>query len=403
MRGSAWGVLALLLVAGCLGAKAPGGPDAKPASAGAAGRVAANETAAPDGRGAISAFNETNSTETSGVGAMMHAHDYWQGATRKVLLQDDYGLVPLPLLPDGKAPGTAIADFDLPAPNLVYEGTATLELLFRDVRPWPAPSGSPQHPYVHVLVDYLTAADEPGHFRSAGAVTPGTPLVIHVKPTEADMPHSTKSLWLFRIYTAEANAFSFNLTVTAVKGYPVVNWPPHPNLYADKTERLIYDGDAKMETQGWAQYWIYGTDEGWVYPERVISYGTDRVEVTITKGDVTTNGQQLPVEPTQFLLEYHNASYLSKVGNGDLAGGRLADNASDGKTFHFVLPVDAQGMDTPYGQKSRWAFRFVARFDDQGSCNDLGTGFAQGCQFLPYEMAYHMRIVAYGHSTAMGT
>jgi hypothetical protein len=401
MLGRAWAALGVLLaagLAGCIGG--PAEEKAHTLDVNATGTVGANETAAPDGRGDISAFKESNKTEVSGQGAMMHAHDYWKGETRKVIWTLDAGLIPLPLMPDGKAPGTAIADFDIPAPNLVYEGTEHLEVLFKDVRPVGAPSGTP-HPFITVKLDYLTSADEPGKFRSAGDVTPGQALIIKVKPTEADMPHSTKSLWLFRIYTGEANGFEFNITVTAVKGYDVVNWPPHPNLYADKIERLVFDADARMETQGWSQYWISGTDNGWVYPERVISYGTDRVDVTIAKGEITMNGAAPPRPPDEFLLEFHNASYLSKVGNGDLAGGRLDDKGSDGKTYHFSIKVDNQGMDSPYGQKSRWAFRFIARYSGNG-CVDDGQGFTQGCQFLPYEMAYHMKIVATGHSTATG-
>ena len=65
------------------------------------GVLDANEsTSAPDGRGDISAFKETNRTET-GTGGMMHAHDYWSGETRKVIWQQDIGLIPFPLMPEG--------------------------------------------------------------------------------------------------------------------------------------------------------------------------------------------------------------------------------------------------------------------------------------------------------------
>src|SRR5581483_3859119 len=172
MLGKAWAAAAMLLaagLAGCIGGKdeAP----IAPLSTAPKGVVLANETAAPDGRGQISAFKESNYTETNGTGAMMHSHDLWGGQTRRIIWQDESGLIPLPLVPDGKAPGTAIADYDIPAPNLVYEGTDHLEILFRDVRPWGAPGGV-SHPYIHILVDYLTAADEPGKFRTAGEAKP---------------------------------------------------------------------------------------------------------------------------------------------------------------------------------------------------------------------------------------
>jgi hypothetical protein len=58
-------------------------------------------------------------------------------------------------------------------------------------------------------------------------------------------------------------------------------------------------------------------------------------------------------------------------------------------------------MDTPYGQKSRWGFRFAARFSED-TCPDVDQSFQQGCQWFPYTLDYDMRIVAYGHSTAGG-
>jgi hypothetical protein len=209
------------------------------------------------------------------------------------------------------------------------------------------------------------------------------------------MPHQTKSLWVFRIYTKEANAFDFNVTVTAVRGNPIVNWPPHPNLYADHPTRVVFDGDVHFTSKGWAQYWIDGSDAGWTYPDRVISWGTDSVDVTVTNVQVS---EQAPVPPKSFDLEYHNASYISKLGNGDPAGGRLVDTGSDGKTFHFSLTTDAQGYDTPYGQHSRWGFRFLPLWDDCASTGPVDQSLLYGCQWFPYDISYHMTIVAHGHS-----
>jgi hypothetical protein len=351
-----------------------------------------------------------------GTGGSMHAHDYWGGETRKAIATWESGLIPIPLIPDGKSPGTAIADYDIPEPSLVYEGTSQLEVVFNEVcffgteigefvtgdseNPCPV-----EHPAITIYVDYLTAADEPGAFRSAGKATPGQPLIIPVAPTEADMPHQTKSLWLFRIYTGEANAWTYNFTLTAVKGNAVVNWPPHPNLYADKTERVIVEGDFTTVSKGVADFYLYGSDPTWVYPDRIISYGTERVEVEIEFLGITVAGGASPVQPIFYYLDYKNASYLSKVGHGDSAGGHLMDEASDGKTYHFEIPVDAQGYDTPYGSKSRWGFRFMARMADDATCpsgqDEQQT--LQGCQYVPYELKYHMKVVAFGHSTAEGT
>jgi len=226
------------------------------------------------------------------------------------------------------------------------------------------------------------------------------------------MPHQQKSLWVFRIYTQEANEFSFNFTVTAVKGNPVVNWPPHPNLYADKTTRTVFDGTVKEESHGTVQMNVDGKDVQWLGPERVVSWGTDSVDVTVT--DVSFSSSVPGVTPDSYLLEFHNATHQPLLGNGDQAGGRSFDKGSDGKTWHFQIPVDSDGMDSPYGQKSRWGFRFVPRFQsDPTNCySNVGGGegpaygfvqeFLIGCQFTPWSLSYHMTIVAHGHSTALG-
>ena len=417
MLGRAWAVCALLVLgatlSGCIGASDDEGGDDTAQQQGAKdGVLDANESVvAPDGRGEIAAFKETNKTEM-GTGGNMHAHDYWGGETRKVIAQWDSGLIPIPLFPDGKAAGTAIADYDIPEPSLVYEGTSQLEIVFdkvcaygtnlRAVREATGSTSCPaQHPAITIHVDYMTAADEPGAFRSAGKATPGQPLIIPVAPTEADMPHQTKSLWLFRIYTGEPNAWTYNLTITAVKGHEVVNWPPHPNLYADKTERVIVDGEFTTVSKGVADFYLYGSDPTWVYPDRVISYGTDRVDVEIEFIDFSSAA---PVQPIFYYLDYKNASYLSKMGHGDSAGGHLKDEGTDGVTYRFTIPTDAQSYDTPYGQKSRWGFRFMARMTDDTTCpaGDFEQQTLQGCQYVPYELKYRMKVTAYGHSTAEG-
>ena len=422
MAGRAWAValVAALLgggLAGCVGKPDDDAEDLAPQDAANETFLDANEsTQTPDGRGEISAFQETNRTET-GTGGMTHAHDYWGGETRKELLSQVMWFVPLPLWPcrsgtapsgDCYNPGTSIADIDIPAPRLVYEGTDHLEVTFKDFCVGPTGisvdgNAIPCVPNVQVRLgfDYLTSADEPGQWRQGGFVQEGQPVLIPVEPEEADMPHQAKSFWLFRIHTEHATSVIFNFTVTAVKGNAVANWPPHPDLYAEKTERTILDGPFVTETKGWAEYWLTGHDANWVHPDRVISYGTERVEVTVTKKSFTMNGAAPALEPDFFYLDHHNASFISKMGNGDLVGGRAYDEGSDGTTFRFVIPVTEYDMDTPYGQMSRWGFRFMARYSSE-SCPDVEQSIQQGCQWFPYRLEYDMKIVAYGHSTAGG-
>jgi hypothetical protein len=425
MLGRASAVTAILLMgafAGCIGKSDEPTPEEMNETNSANGVLDANESAvAPDGRGELSAFKETNRTEANGTGAMEHKHDYWHGESRRLVTHLASGLIPFPLLPCKEAgtctaggsgetypPGTAIADYDIPRQEgygLVYEGTAQLELLLNYATgPTQCAEGvcTPpvDHPAVTPNFDYLTAADEPGVFRPGGTLEVGVPFIIPVKPFEADMPHQTKSLWVFRIYSGEPTWWEWNITMTAVKGGEVVDWPPHPDLYAEKSERTIFDAPVHLESKGTVDSNLYGSDAGWVNPERIISWGSQRVEVTVSNVVLTT---EAPVPPSGFVLEYHNASKPPLLGHGAQYGGRLVDEGSDGSTYSFVIDItnDHDSYDTPYGEKSRWGFRLVPQFDNGGAaCVD--DPFLQqllvGCQVVPWKIDYTMTIKAFGTS-----
>jgi hypothetical protein len=226
------------------------------------------------------------------------------------------------------------------------------------------------------------------------------------------MPHSAHSLWVFRFWTGEPNSVYFNLTLTAVRGDRAIPaWPPHPDLYAEKPDRVVLDRQAQLQNKGTAQYAVDGTDVNWISPDKVISWGTDSIDITISNVQYSPT---VPLPPDHFVLEYHNASFVPKLGNGDQAGGRLVDQASDGKTWHFHIPTDLASYDSPYAAKSRWEFRLLPRYQDPTDCGqaarsavgDDAYGQLQeivvGCQFVPYSESYHITIVAHGHSTANG-
>jgi hypothetical protein len=396
-----------------------------------------NETVAPDGRGSISAFNETNKTETKGIGAMMHTHDYWKGKERLDVGYIDAGLIPFPLAPckrpngdcsvgsttpatgdggDTYPVGTAIADFlKAPRSQLIPEGTKQLELKLTKftgptVAPDPAPA-PPPNPAGQVFFDYLAANDEPGKFHKGGELKLNQPFLIDLKPTDADMPHQTASLWIYRIYSnSQMVWFEFNITITAIKGYDVVNWPPHPDLYAEKPDRTVFEGPVKLTSKGTVDSNLFGSDAGWTHPEKVISWGTDSIDIEFA--GVTFNSQT-SIAPTGWVFEYNNASKPPLLGNGAQYSARLKDPGSDGKSYHFHIDLKADrgdAYDTPYAQYSRWGFRLVPQFDQaQAGCYDdpLPEGrfiqqFLVGCQFVPWDAAYTMKIVAHGHSIAAG-
>lgn len=358
----------------------------------------------PDGRGEFAAFKETNRTE-EGLGGVEHAHDYWLGRDRVVIGQIAAGLIPFPLTPaDGNGkqytPGTAIADFQPPQPNLVYEGTATLEVVMNRVTLLSVSATDPvipDHPYAHFNFQYLTAKDSPGEWREGGPLPIGQPVVIPVAPDEVDMPHATGSLWAFRFYTDEPNAVEFNATITVVRGENVEEWPGHPDFYAEKSRRVVLDKDAQTKAYGIAKYLVTGEDTTWNHPEKLISYGTKELHVFVNFTKI--EGVQ---KPTKFYLDFHNATVVPGIGDFDPSQTRIYDEGTDGTSYHFILgenEVNAGGMDSPYQTMSRWGFRILGELEDAAG-NPNCLGLASSC--LEYIVDYHLTIIAVGESTALG-
>jgi hypothetical protein len=424
-------VALLSVLAGCFGA-GKGGHDEKPLATTGNATLLPNETAAPDGRGTISAFNETNKTEKTGIGAMMHTHDYWHGKSRiDNVAWIEAGQIPLPLMPcskpdnsctvGGSTPnqdtypvGTAIVDYDLqppPAMGMIYEGTKTVEVKLADYYLQDANGNHvPGNPAGHVFFDYLAANDEPGHFHKGGELDLNVPVKIDIKPTDADMPHQTKSLWIFRVYSdSTMGQFFGNITISIVKGYDVVNWPPHPDLYADKTTRTVLDGPVKLASKGSSDEMLFGSDAGWTSPQRVISWGTDTVTIDVKnfqfQSDLPAPTTGTPAQPKGFVLQYRNASSPFLMANFP-NWVTLKDAGSDGKSFHFTIDLTkdrGDAYDTPYAQYSRWGFRLVPIWEDATGCDSSDAGaYVGGCQFYPWSESYTMTIIATGHSTAEG-
>lgn len=370
-------------VAGCL--KKPDDPGTDLSPGGAVNETPPNATL-PDDRGTAIAFEETNKTE-EGVGGVEHKHDYWKGREQVVVYQATRYFSQLPIYPDGE--GTepkGVAYIKLPQPELIYEGASTVEVLVSAVE-FETVTGGPMvpHPAPPTLtLTYRTAADD--DFREGPALTLGTPAVIPVSAKETDMPHSVSSLWAFRIATDRPDLASANVTITAKRGGAVVDWPGHPDFYADTTQRVIVDKDFKVHRQGIEEGMLYGGASSWVAPDKLISYGTGRLDIFINITKATaSNG----ATPTGFFLEYHNATILHAEDDyndriDDEHGGRAFTDAE----YHFTLDVDPAGMDGPYQPSSRWGFRPVATFAETPAAS-----LCPGC--FAYDIEYHMTVVAH--------
>lgn len=354
-------LLAAALLAGCL---APAPQEAASTS------PAAEEepVAAQD----VAAFRETNRTE-EGLGGRAHTHDYWKGRDRVTLFDATVEVAPFPFLADGAARRATTRDLQPAPPGLVFEGTVAVEFLVRATTV--AGLGPDAYPAPPMRVLYRSAADGPQEWREAGSVAVGEAVVVPVAPQETDMPHSTASLWVFRLVADGAQEFSANLTMVAVRGGEAPPWPGHPDFYAERRSRLVYDADASNREVGLVnRYYLYGDDRDWRFPDRLISWGTGHLDVFVNITRV-----EAPVPPDSAYLRVRNATQIYDAFSLHYD----AEGREDLRTYHFVVPVDAAGMDSPYAPSSRWAF-------------SLAVGYQGGYgAVFPSVVDYHLTVWAH--------
>lgn len=364
-------VAALVPLAGCFGGEPVGTAqtDAPPAND-------TNATFAnPEGREQPVAFQETNRTE-AGAGGVEHKHDYWEGRESVVVAQGEHVFAAFPLFPDGEGSDPKnVAYVKLPEPNLVFEGTAQVEVL---VAAPEVTSGVASPSPVGMTLSYRTAAD--AEYRDLGAITFGTPLVIPVEPRETDMPHSKASLWSFRVATERPDYSTIDVTVTIKRGATIEDWPGHPDFYADRTQRVVLDKEVTTVVHGTAKVTLYGRATTWAHPDFLLSDGTGSFDVFVNVTSVNTNGG---LDPTRFTLQYHNATVLDTETDGlrttfdvgDVEGG-----------LHFFQNMTEHGMDGPYQGTSRWGFRLMPDYSQNGKI---------GCaECFDLEVTYHIKVVA---------
>ena len=382
-----FGLVVLSLLAGCIGKPTDSG--AKPLSAGNVTAPSSNATL-PDGRGQSAGNLETNKTET-GAGGVDHKHDYWKGAESVVIYSRNVAFQTTPIFPGGQGSQPAAhAYIKVPKPLLVFEGTVEVVIEAKDPTFFGAtPDAAPPA----IKMQYRTAADD--KFRDGPALGIGAPVSIKVNPKETDMPHSTSSLWGWTLTTDKPDLAQVNLTITIKKGAEVVNWPGHPDFYAEKSARVVMDKDSKVHRSGIDEGLLYGSGSTWQAPEKLVSYGTGTLDVFL---NITSTSSSNGATPANYFLEYHNATILDAE---DQFSARVhdAENKNDLKSYHFVIKVDPEGMDGPYQPSSRWAFRPTASFTYTTIPGQGSVGLCPGC--FPYDIAYHITVIAHKSDDGM--
>lgn len=383
-------------------------------------RTLSENATLPDGR-EFKAADEINKTE-EGEGGVDHLHDYWEGRETVVAFDDLVQFSATPVYPDGEGTqAKSVAYVKLPcvraegaseedpcAPSLVYEGAERVDVVASaptlypqcevvnceaDGLPADPRSTGIPHPAPPALdLQYRSAAD--ADWREPMPLAYDAPLSIEVAPLETDMPHSVRSLWVFRITTASTDVGTIHLMITVHRGRDVVDWPGHPDFYAESNSRKVMDQHVTTQMSGVKEGYLYDAGGTWATPERLISHGTSKVIVIANVTSVTTATGQTP---TGFFLESHDATVIGpEIRFGDRWSDRDATN--DLASYDFEIPVALDGMDGPYQPSSRWGFRLMATFadidvpEDAPGVGGFGLGLCPAC--FEYTIEYDIVVIA---------
>lgn len=373
MRVLALVVMLALVAAGCIGKGEE--PPTDPVVNQTGGNVAP-----PTGRPDIVFDDPSNVTFEQGAGGVDHHHDYWEGRSRVVVFEQPAKMQPFAAT-RGAAEYEAQATFRPAPPAFIYEGTATVEFtitspgrhacvgedtidgdyactsntLALEPAADPAPPAGLKLRYKHASTN---------QWIDAGEIAWDTPIAVKVRQaTETDMPHATASLWEFQVLSPnrQDSTLTFVAKAELVRGEGEIPlWPGHPDFYPDGiTERVVLDttaiaGDPGALGHGAA---IVPAEAGEVRPDKLISYGTRTLYVWVNITEVTAPNPA--TAPKSWFLWHTNST-----GNHNITDSSDVENHGFEKMEHeWVLPVDDNGMDSPYGDGSRWWFMLGGNFD----------------------------------------
>lgn len=317
MRASVLALVAALLLAGCLGSAETPPP--------ASGRETVTLTA-PD----------AVAPESMASGDRWHVHDYWGGAERLTVTEasDETGMSCGGC--DQPFPFTSVR----PAPKEVVPQGASRVLVTVS---WQETDGSDHGP---VTLWVKTAAD--AELMPLRVVESGDTVEIETTNDMDDPPHQVLSLWQFGLGTeGPGGDYSFRGTITflveAVRGLPIPEYPPHPDLWDGASElplmdesggtQLMYQHDGNTNCQNGCLGRVVPSDG------QVVPYDATEVVVTLTYG---------PGVPATLGLAYHAADTWDLA---PLEGKPVGPDAVE-----YRIPVTVQNGDSPYARQSLWEF-----------------------------------------------
>jgi hypothetical protein len=298
-----------------------------------------------DGPDVITDPRDTSYLQNGSMAAGSHIHDYWGGRDR----------VP-------------VVDASWTGARWSCNGGCEDEMMFAHARPGEGlivPQGTkwvngtftiaadPDNLYDSLELWVKTAQD--ADLVLVGPLESGVPFSIETRQETNDPPHYVLSLWQFAVRAVGGDAISaggdMQWAVEAVRGLPLVPYPPHPDRWDGATELdLLSDAGGTQLTYS-AEDPVMGQNVNCnngcpglhILPSgMVIPFNTDRVEVTVR----ITSGI-----PAGLGLWFHGADTWTQT----KATGTSSPTAP-GETV-YTIPIEGSMADSPYAPQSLWEFQ----------------------------------------------
>ena len=278
-----------------------------------------------------------------------HVHDYWQGRDRVPILDEEGGRFSSSCTgcTDGMTFSRRMPEDGVIVPQGAkwVNGTFTI---------------TPEGDNTWVRLELWVRTAEDAEAERWGDIRNGEPFSFESTAERNDPPHYVLSLWEFSIRAfGEGDdvrvAGTAQWKVEAVRGLPLVAYPPHPDRWGGASELdLLEEGSSATlayqvedPVDGGSSYSCYN---GCPTTHRlgdgvVVPFETGTLEVRIAYG---------PGIPSGLGLDYHGANtraFAAAQGTQETAGVTL-----------YTIPLDVGMADSPYAKQSLW--EFDVGFDD---------------------------------------
>jgi hypothetical protein len=275
-----------------------------------------------------------------------HVHDYWKGATHRVVLDQSVVLSTAGGIPCGgggvypqEVANIQCHEFLLPDGEVIMPGTSRLNMTLT----WSATGDVP----VSASLTVTTAAGDFSYF------TPPSGKTFGMNSTEAmnDPPHSTVSFWGFKVrvvHPVPGMQVEAALKVEIHRAATLPIAPAHPDRWNGTIQLDLAVANGTLRG-------LPATGGAYVYQIQPapVPLETERLEILGFYNSSTP--VPLHEKPRLWWHGPDRSSWEVERAEPD-----TWEPSQSGGTFGWTLPLEARHWDSPYTASSKWVLRFAA-------------------------------------------